>query len=105
MVKVKTFFFIVLTMILIGCSPKTSPEIQYVKTPVYVNVPVIDRPKIKPIVKPNLEIKKLNDNSTPSEVAEAYYNSLQQMIKYSKLLEKALLPFYEEYLNGARNTK
>lgn len=82
-----------------GCSSKPIVETKYIETPVYVNIPIIEKPKIKPINRPILEIEKITNDSSPTEIVELYYNSLQQLIKYSKLLEKALSPFYEEYKN------
>lgn len=103
MAKIKTWFCIILVVFcLSGCGIKET-NIKYVETPVYVEVPIMQKPQIKPIQHPILEVTKLTDESLASEVAGAYYNSLQQMISYSKLLEKALTPFYEEYKNARGN--
>ena len=103
MAKIKTWFCIILVVFcLSGCGIKET-NIKYVETPVYVEVPIMQKPQIKPIKRPILEVTKLTDESSASEVAGAYYNSLQQMISYSKLLEKALTPFYEEYKNARGN--
>ena len=94
----KKFCFILMLMVLLtGCANHSIKETEYVTKPVTVYVPIMELPAIKPIPKPSLEVKSLTDTSSPASVAEAYYNSLQQMIRYSNLLEKALNPFYEEY--------
>lgn len=103
MVKIKNEIIAILIgcfiCLSVGCASKTQETIKYVQTPIYVEVPIIEKPKIKPIKRPVLEISKINENALPADIAEAYYNSLQQVIKYSQLLEKALNPFYEEYIN------
>ena len=101
MVKAKTIFCIILICFLFGCATK-QPEIKYVTKPVIVEVPVMQTPAIKPIPRPKLEIYKLSDNSTQSQTVEAYYNSIQQLVKYSKLLEIALQPAYRNYTNGTK---
>lgn len=100
MVKNKTknlALLIICSVILTGCSGKVETKTEYIEKPVYVQVPVLEKPKIKPLPKPVLEISKLTDKSPPSKVAEAYYNTVQQLLKYTNLLEKQLSPFYEEY--------
>ena len=95
----KKFHFILafsLILLLSGCT-KTIKETEYVTKPVEVYIPVMETAAIKPIPRPTLEIKSLTNESKPATVAEAYYNSLQQLIQYSKKLELALDPFFKEY--------
>ena len=86
---------------LLGCSAKTPEpirtETKYVTRTVTVNVPVVQIPAIKPIPRPTLQLKALNEQSSYADTVAAYYNSVQQLIRYSGLLEKALTPFYNEY--------
>ena len=106
MAKIKMQFIIILSICFLSCcSPKPVIETKYVYKPVYVEVPIIEKPQIKPIPRPQLAVHNIKSASSPATVAEAYYNSLQQMIKYSLLLEKALSPFYEEYNNARTVTK
>ena len=101
MVKAKAAFCIILVCFLFGCATKQQ-EIKYVTKPVIVEVPVMQTPAIKPIPRPKLEIHNLNNTSTQTQVVEAYYNSIQQLVKYSKLLEIALEPAYRNYTNGTK---
>lgn len=94
---------------LLGCSAKTPEptrtETKYVTRTVTVNVPVMQIPAIKPIPRPTLQLKTLNEQSSYADTVAAYYNSVQQLIRYSRLLEKALTPFYEEYGKQITTTK
>lgn len=96
--KKKFCFILALSLILLlsGCT-KTIKKTEYVTKPIEVYVPVMETAAIKPISRPVLEIGSLTDESKPATVAEAYYNSLQQLIQYSKKLELALDPFFKEY--------
>lgn len=100
--KAKLNFILVIMLIcfISGCATRTQKE--YVKTPVYVDIPVMQVPAIKPIERPMLEINSLSPDATPAQTVEAYYNSLQVLIKYVKLLEQALNPFYTEYKKNAK---
>lgn len=95
--KKKFCFILALLLILLSGCTKAIKETEYVTKPVEVYVPVMETAAIKPIPRPILEISTLTDESKPATVAEAYYNSLQQLIQYSKKLELALGPFFEEY--------
>lgn len=95
--KKKFYFILVLLLLLTGCAGQQTKETEYVTKPVTVYVPIMESPAIKPIPRPVLETGTLTDTSSPATVAEAYYNSIQQLVRYSKLLEQALKPFYEEY--------
>lgn len=92
---------VLLCVSLLGCSAKTPEptrtETKYVTRTVTVNVPVMQIPAIKPIPRPTLQLKTLNEQSSYADTVAAYYNSIQQLIRYSGLLEKALSPFYNEY--------
>lgn len=101
MVKRKSYIITLIIVILFCCSCSyKNPEVIYIDKPVYVNVPVLEIPKIKPIIKPNLPIYNITTKSQPNDIAEAYYNTIQILLKYTKLLEIALDPFYKEYSNG-----
>lgn len=97
--KKKFYFILTLVLLLSGCAQHNIKETEYVTKPLTVYVPVMETAAIKPIPRPVLEITSLNNSSSPASVAEAYYNSVQQLIQYSKLLERALEPFYKEYKN------
>ena len=94
---IKKFIAILICILMFGCAPT---KIQYVDKIVTVEVPIINVPSIKPIEKPILPVTKLTYNSSNTDIAEAYYNSLVMEIEYSKKLEKLLEPFYKEYRNG-----
>ena len=101
----KKFYFILILLVLLlsGCAQHNIKETEYVTKPVAVYVPIMETAAIKPIPRPILEITLLNDASSSASVVEAYYNSVQQLIQYSKLLETALEPFYKEYKNGTQS--
>lgn len=84
-------------LLLVGCSKE---HIVYIDRPIEVQVPIIEKPAIKPIKKPILSVSRVNNESEPKDVAEAYYNSLKELLLYTKKLEKLLEPFYKEYENG-----
>lgn len=96
--KKKFYFILAFSLILLfsGCT-RTIKETEYVSKPVEVYIPIMETAAIKPIPRPILEINSLSNESKPAAVAEAYYNSLQQLIQYSKKLELALDPFFKEY--------
>ena len=102
--KFNFILIVICCLCLFGCAGQQK-EKEYIKTPVYVNTPVMQVPAIKPVPRPELEINTLTDNSTPVQIVEAYYNSLQALIKYVNILEQALKPFYTEYEKNARNQR
>lgn len=98
MVTGKSIFVGALVCVLLmvsGCT-KTITEIQYVEKPVYVEVPVVQKIEIEPIKKPIYYIKKLNDNSSASEVAEAYINTVKELNAYTRKLELVVVPLYKK---------
>lgn len=97
MVKITSITILILSLLLVGCSKE---HIVYIDRPLEVKVPVVERPAIKPLKRPELSVSKLTNESTPKDVAESYYNSLKELLLYTNKLEKLLEPFYKEYKNG-----
>lgn len=87
---------LVISFVLFLSSCGSQPRIEYIYQPVEVKVPVMVRPEIESIKKPDLDIYALTENSSEKEVVEAYYNSLRKSILYSKRLEEALEPFMKK---------
>lgn len=81
---------IILCFILLSGCAKNPTVIQYVDRPVEVKVPVTVYPDIKPIVCPKLPIFKLNEQSTNSEIAEAYVRSVKIQRGCLKLMEESI---------------
>jgi hypothetical protein len=86
---------IALILCLCACS-KPEPIIQYVDRPVTVEVPVLKEPEFTRPRKPIYYTNKLNWQSTPKEVAEAYVNTILELKRYSRSLEILLEPYFKK---------
>ena len=80
-------------LILNGCA-SSHKEVQYIEKPIYVEVPVVQKVEIQPIRKPVYYIKRINKDSTPNEVVEAYVNTIKELNAYIVRLETAIEPLY-----------
>lgn len=91
-----TFVGALMVVVLLTSCTRTVTEVQYVEKPVYVEVPVLQSIEVEPVKKPIYYIKNLNENSSPSEVAEAYVNTLKELNAYTKKLEIIVEPLYKK---------
>ena len=96
MVDTKSIFVgTIIFFLCCGCA-KQNPEIQYVEKTVFVEVPVIQKIEVEPIRKPIYYIRNINNSSSPTEVVEAYTNTIKELNSYIKKLEIVVEPLYKK---------
>ena len=91
----KIIFPITLILALSACS-KPETVIQYVDRPVTVEVPVLKEPEFVRPRNPIDYTDRLNDNSSPKDIAEAYVNTILELKRYSKALEVLIEPYVKK---------
>lgn len=93
MAKIKCIHFALILVLCLFISGCTKYVDRYVDRPVYIEVPIMVKPEIDKVEKPDFPINYLTENATPAEVAEAYYRTILIYKKYTEVLEESLQPF------------